>query len=105
MPNISTLAIQNCTGNFNSCVPLFCPDCPANAMQMGQATWAIWTAIEKYSLKEQNAIAPDINLYKSSRVYDHPILYNHTISYTHRSSFSSYSQPLQTELHMADFTI
>ena len=30
-----------------------CPDClccPANAIQMGQTTWAIWAAIRKYSL-------------------------------------------------------
>ena len=30
---------------------LYC--CPANATQMGQATWAIWAAIKKYNLKLQ----------------------------------------------------
>ena len=33
-----------------------CPDYsshPANAIQMGQATWAIWEAIKEYSLRNK----------------------------------------------------
>ena len=34
---------------FLHCNQVF-PSCPANAIQMGQATWAIWAAIKKYHL-------------------------------------------------------
>ena len=27
-----------------------CLSCPASAVRMGQATWAIWAAVKKYSL-------------------------------------------------------
>ena len=34
---------------FLYCCP-DCTSCPANAIQMGQATWAIWAAIKTQSL-------------------------------------------------------
>ena len=43
-PNMQVEAV------FLYCSP-DCPSCPANAIQMGQATWAIWAATKKYSLK------------------------------------------------------
>ena len=33
---------------FRCCCP-YCPNYPANVIQMGWATWAIWAAINKYS--------------------------------------------------------
>ena len=47
-----TQALRYTQAFFYSCPQ--CPSCLASATQMGQATWAIWTAIKKYSMWSWN---------------------------------------------------
>ena len=44
----STISLHVYRVVFLYCCP-HCPSCPVYAVQMGRATWAIWTAINKYS--------------------------------------------------------
>ena len=52
----NTSSLQEGLGTTNQLEALFrycfpcCPSCPAYAIQMGQATWSSWAAIQKYNL-------------------------------------------------------